>query len=77
MAYVLVAVDASIFWRFGPGKRGQVGLSCSGTGWLCQQAVVAMEAPLAGYVLEDSGAYFLDVVLTAKDMLNPILGALV
>jgi len=77
VAYVLVAVDASILGRLGPAKRGQMGLSCSGARWLSQQAVVAMEASLAWYVVEDLLAYLIDVVLAAKDMLNPILGALV
>ena len=77
MAYMLVAVDASILGRLGPGKRSQMGLSCSGARWLGQQAVVAMEAPLARYMFEYLLAYLLDVVLTAKDMLNPILGALI
>jgi len=77
VAYVLVAVDASILGRLRPAKRGQMGLSCSGARWLGQQAVVAMEAPLARYVVEDLLAYLLDVILTAKDMHNPILGALV
>ena len=77
MACVLMAVDASIFGRLGAAKRGQMGLSCSGARWLGQQAVVAMEASLARYVLENLLAYLIDVVLTPKDMLNPILGAFV
>ena len=77
MAYMLVAVDASILGRLGPGKRSQMGLSCSGARWLGQQAVVAVEASLAWYVLEYLLAYLLDVVLSAEDMLNPIFGAFV
>ncbi len=77
VAYVLVAVDASILGRLGPGKRSQMGLSCSGARWLGQQAVVAMEAPLARYVLQDPLADFLHVVFTAEEVLVRILGAFV
>ena len=77
VAYVFVAVDASILGCLGPAKRGQMSLSCSGARWLCEQGVVAMEASLARYVLEDPLAYPFDVVLPAKEVLVTILGALV
>ena len=77
VACVLVAVDASILGGLGAAKRGEVGLSCSGARWFCQQAVVAIDAPLAWYVLEYPLADLLHVVFIAEEVLVRILGALV